>query len=183
MKLYTRGGDRGETGIWGGRRVGKDSVRIETIGGVDECNAMIGLAVAAGLPERAVLVLRGVQNTLFVVGSELMAPSREGSGAELPRLSGEEVRELEDTIDELDAATPPLTNFILPGGSLAAAHLHVARAVCRRAERGAVALNRQEPVGEFVLAYLNRLADLLFALARWVDHEAGVPEELWAPRS
>ncbi|GII96547.1 cob(I)yrinic acid a,c-diamide adenosyltransferase [Sinosporangium siamense] len=182
MKLYTRGGDKGETGIWGGKRVGKDTARIEAIGSVDECNALIGLAIAMGLPGDIGRMLETAQNNLFVVGGELMAPSREGSGTSLPRLSGDEIQALEGMIDELDARVPPLRNFILPGGVQAAAQLHVARTVCRRAERRAAQLNRQEGVSEYVLAYLNRLADLLFVMARAANHSAGAAETQWAPR-
>ncbi|HEX5113884.1 MAG TPA: cob(I)yrinic acid a,c-diamide adenosyltransferase [Pseudonocardiaceae bacterium] len=182
MKIYTRKGDTGQTGIWGGRRVGKDEARIEAIGTVDECNAALGVvAVHAGLPAVVADVLRTVQNSLFVVGSELMAPERTGSGASVPRLADGDVQHLEEVIDDLDGKLPELKNFILPGGTPAAADLHVARAVCRRAERRVAALGRDEAeqVGPAVGAYLNRLADLLFVLARYVNHEAGVADVAW----
>jgi cob(I)alamin adenosyltransferase len=181
MKIYTRKGDAGETGIWGGRRVNKDEARIEAIGSVDECNAAIGLALSdKGVPDEVAGPLAAVQATLFVVGSELMAPEREGSGASVPRLTEKHVTQLETVIDDLDARLPELRNFILPGGTPATAHLHVARAVCRRAERRVVALGHaEENVGEHVLAYLNRLADLLFVVARYVNHAAGVDDVIW----
>ncbi|MCP2260704.1 ATP:cob(I)alamin adenosyltransferase [Streptoalloteichus tenebrarius] len=179
MRIYTRKGDTGRTSLWGGRRVGKDELRIEAIGSVDECNAAIGVALAHGVPEPVAVVLRTVQDTLFVVGSELMAPDRSGPGASVPRLSGQETRHLEQVIDELEAGLPPLRNFVLPGGGIAAAHLHLARTVCRRAERRATALSRAEEVGAEVLTYLNRLADLLFVVARHVNHVAGVVDVPW----
>ncbi|TDV48035.1 cob(I)yrinic acid a,c-diamide adenosyltransferase [Actinophytocola oryzae] len=182
MKIYTRKGDTGETGIWGGRRLGKDEARMEAIGSVDETNAAIGVAVAQGLPEQAAAILGSVQNALFVVGCELMAPERTGSGASVPRLTGEEVPEMEEVIDRLELELPELRNFVLPGGTLAAAQLHLARGVCRRAERTVAALRRDEEASPEVSAYLNRLADLLFVLARYVNHEAGAPEVPWAPR-
>lgn len=183
MKIYTRRGDTGETGIWGGRRVGKDEARIEAIGTVDECNAAIGVVTAhTGLPDVVAEVLLTVQNSLFVVGSELMAPERTGPGASVPRLADDDVRHLEDVIDDLDAQLPELKNFILPGGTPAAADLHVARAVCRRAERRVAALRRTEEASPAVGAYLNRLADLLFVLARYVNHTAGVADVAWHAR-
>ncbi|WP_242910596.1 cob(I)yrinic acid a,c-diamide adenosyltransferase [Actinomadura terrae] len=182
MKIYTRKGDSGRTGIWGGKRLDKDSARIEAIGSVDECNAVIGLAIAQGVPEPVNEILGVVQNRLFVVGSELMAPDTDGPGASLPRLSGEDVTDLEAAIDRLEPELPELRNFILPSGSVPAAHLHVARAVCRRAERRVATLRHKGPVNPDVAAYLNRLADLLFVVARYVNHRAGAPEVPWAPR-
>jgi cob(I)alamin adenosyltransferase len=182
VKIYTRKGDTGETGIWGGRRIGKDEARMEAIGTVDECNATLGLAATQELPRVVADTVKIVQDTLFVVGSELMAPERTGSGASLPRLTGDEVGHLESVIDELDAALPELRNFILPGGTVAAGQLHVARAVCRRAERTVAALRRTEEVSPAVPAYLNRLADLLFVLARYVNFAADVSDIPWAPR-
>lgn len=180
MKLYTGTGDGGETALWGGGRVRKDNVRIAVVGAVDECNAAIGVALAAGLPDRVVMILDYVQNTLFVVGSDLIAASREGPGARIPRVDGDHVAFLEAAIDELDAATPPLRNFILPGGGLAAAHLHLARAMCRRAEREYVALTGAgEAASPLVGVVLNRLSDLLFAAARHVNHVGGVEDVVW----
>jgi cob(I)alamin adenosyltransferase len=182
VKIYTRKGDTGETGIWGGKRLGKDEARMEAIGTVDECNATIGLAATQELPGVVADVLKTVQDTLFVVGSELMAPDRTGSGASVPRLTGDEVSHLESVIDELETALPELRNFILPGGRVAAGYLHVARAVCRRAERRVATLRRTEEVSPDVPAYLNRLADLLFVVARYVNFAADVPDIPWTPR-
>lgn len=180
MKIYTRKGDGGQTSIWGGRRLGKDDLRMEAIGAVDECNAAVGSAVARGLPAEVTDVLTAVQGRLFVVGSELMAPDRSGPGRSLPRLADDDVTRLEHAIDALEARMPELRNFILPGGSPAAAELHVARGACRRAERRVAALNRAEAVVPVVAAYLNRLADLLFVAARFVNQDAGVPDVVWS---
>lgn len=180
MKIYTRKGDGGQTSIWGGRRLSKDESRIEAIGGVDECNAAIGAALAHGQPAELAGILRAVQGRLFVVGSELMAPDRTGSGSALPRLADDDVADLERAIDTLEAALPELRNFILPGGTPGAAELHVARGACRRAERRVTALGRSEGVAPAVPAYLNRLADLLFVAARFANNAAGVADVVWA---
>jgi cob(I)alamin adenosyltransferase len=182
MKIYTRKGDGGRTGIWGGRRLDKDHVRMEAIGAVDECNAAIGVAIAARLPADAASLLSEAQDCLFVVGCELMAPDRSGSGGSVPRLSGDEVPRMEAAIDELEATLPELTAFIHPTGTPEAAHLHLARAICRRAERRVTTLRRAEPVSDHVAPYLNRLADLLFVLARHANHTAGVPDHKWTQR-
>ena len=180
MKIYTRKGDSGQTGIWGGRRLGKDHVRMEAIGAVDECNAAIGSALAAGLPGTLSSVLVTAQGRLFIVGSELMAPEHAGSGGGLPRLGDQDVTELETAIDSLEQDLPELRNFILPGGTPAAAALHLARGVCRRAERRVAALSRAEGVVPAVPAYLNRLADLLFVAARYANHAAGLADSVWS---
>jgi cob(I)alamin adenosyltransferase len=190
VKIYTRKGDEGQTGIWGGVRLAKDEARIEAIGSVDELNAAIGFAAAAlqeanrfddGDPVPG--LLGSVQQDLLVTGTELMAPSREGSGKALPRLADGDVARLEAAIDDLTARLPELRNFIVPGGTEAAARLHLARAVCRRAERRLTTLRRNEAVSPNVFAYLNRLSDLLFVLARYVSHVAGADDIIWAPRT
>jgi cob(I)alamin adenosyltransferase len=184
VKIYTRKGDAGETGIWGGIRLGKDDLRIEAIGAVDECNAAIGVALAQGLPERIAVLMGQVQSTLFVVGSDLMAPDRSGPGASLPRVGDDDSTRLEQAIDELEAGLPALRNFIIPGGTQAAAHLHLARTMCRRAERQVTRLARRgDPVGGAVRAYLNRLSDLLFVAARHVNQVAGNGDVAWSGRS
>jgi len=180
MKIYTRKGDAGQTSIWGGRRLSKDHARMEAIGAVDECNAAIGSALASGLPDAVASILATVQGRLFIVGSELMAPDRTGSGSALPRLAEQDISDLEAAIDCLDTALPELQNFILPGGTTSGAALHVARGACRRAERRAATLNRAEGTAAAVTAYLNRLADLLFVAARYVNHAAGVPDVVWS---
>jgi len=180
MKIYTRKGDAGQTSIWGGRRLNKDDARMEAIGAVDECNAAIGSAIASGLPWELATILQTAQGRLFIVGSELMAPDRTGPGAGLPRLADEDVTDLETAIDSLEADLDALQNFILPGGSVSAAALHVARGACRRAERRAAKLSRAEGIVAVVPAYLNRLADLLFVAARYANRAAGVPDVVWS---
>jgi len=182
MKIYTRRGDSGETGIWGGARLPKDDLRIEAVGSVDECNAAIGAAIAEGVPDFAGKVLAIVQNNLFVVGSDLIAPNHTGSGTTVRRINGEDIARLEAEIDNFEATLPELRNFILPGGTRAGSHVHLARAVCRRAERQVTALNRATPVGAPLLAYLNRLSDLLFVVARYVNASNGVVDVVWGGR-
>lgn len=190
MKIYTGKGDEGRTGIWGGMRLAKDEARMEAIGSVDELNAAIGFAAAAvqqagcfndddPVPD----LLESVQQDLLVAGTELMAPSREGSGKDLPRLADDDVTRLEAAIDDLSARLPELRNFILPGGTETAAWLHLARAVCRRAERRLTTLRRNEKVSPEVCVYLNWLGDLLFTLARYANHVAGAADIIWAPRA
>jgi cob(I)alamin adenosyltransferase len=176
MKVYTRKGDSGQTSIWGGRRLSKDHTRMEAIGAVDEASAAIGAAAALTLPAGLDNVLRQAQRCLFIVGGELMAPNRTGSGSTLPRLDETDVTDLEESIDSLELNLPELRNFILPGGSPAAAALHVARATCRRAERRITSLSRVENVVPVVPAYLNRLADMLFVAARYANNSTGTPD-------
>jgi cob(I)alamin adenosyltransferase len=190
VKVYTRHGDGGETGIWDGVRLAKDEARMEAIGTVDELNAVIGLAAAAvrdsgcfDSNDPVPAILASVQQGLLVSGTELMAPSRAGPGASLPRLAGSDVTALEEAIDDLTGKLRELRNFIAPGGTETAARLHVARSVCRRAERRVTTLRRNEEVSTEVCAYLNRLSDLLFVLARYANHVAGTPDIIWAPRS
>ena len=183
MKIYTRKGDAGETSIWAGRRLRKDQARVEAIGSVDECNAAVGLALASGPPAPIDEVLASVQASLLVVGSELMAPQQAGSGSSVPRLDAADVTALETVIDSLQAGLPDLRNFILPGGTSAAAHLHFARAVCRRAERRVTTLRAAEEVSPMVAAYLNRLGDLLFVAARAVNSAADVEDVTWTSES
>ncbi len=179
MKIYTRKGDGGQTSIWGGRRISKDEIRMEAIGAVDECNAAVGLAAAYELPEIAANALITVQESLFTVNCELMAPEGSAATASLPRLTREDVTYLETLMDDIDDSLPELKSFIHPGGTLAAGALHVARAACRRAERRVTTLRRTEEASDEVAAYLNRLADLLFVLARYVNQQAGVPDARW----
>lgn len=179
VKVYTRKGDTGQTSLWGGRRISKDEIRVEAIGAVDECNAAVGLAAAYPLPTVVADTLIAVQESLYTVNCELMAPERTGAAARLPRLAKDDVTHLETVIDDIDQRMPELKSFIHPGGTTAAAALHVARAACRRAERRVTTLRRAEPVSDETAAYLNRLADLLFVLARYVNHQAGVPDARW----
>ncbi len=178
MRVYTRTGDAGETGLLGEARVRKDVLRIEVVGTLDEVNAALGLAAAAlpagdGWPGPC---LDRVQRDLFAIGAQL-ADVRPGAGS--AGLPPEAVEALEQAIDRAQAELPAVRRFILPGGSEGGARLHVARSICRRAERRLVALAAQEPVPPVTLAYLNRLSDLLFVLARWVNQRAGAAEQQW----
>lgn len=177
-RIYTRAGDGGETSLGSGQRVPKAAARVEAYGAVDELNACLGLVLAAALGEEAGSCLSRIQNELFDVGADLAVPL-EDEHRERLRLSDQQVARLEQECDRLNAGLEPLRSFVLPGGSEAAARLHLARTVCRRAERRVAALAAAEPVSPTVLAYLNRLSDLLFLLAR-VENAGGV-EPLWKP--
>jgi cob(I)alamin adenosyltransferase len=182
MKLYTKTGDDGTTGLFGGGRLSKTSARVSAYGTVDETNAAIGVARAMRPDDAIDAVLALVQRDLFVLGAELACvPGRE-SKLNVALLGPLEVARLEAAIDEADAACPPLDSFILPGGTPAAAALHFARTVCRRAERAVLAIDDARPRSE-VIVYLNRLSDLLFALARRANVTAGVADVRWNPRS
>ncbi|MGC8644120.1 MAG: cob(I)yrinic acid a,c-diamide adenosyltransferase [Isosphaeraceae bacterium] len=179
MKIYTKTGDEGTTGLLGNRRVSKDDIRIEAYGTIDELNAVLGLARAQGLDPAADSLVAQLQNELFSVGSALADPDPKGPFHNAIRL--EHANRLENVIDALETELPPLSTFILPGGAVPAATIHLARTVCRRAERLVVRLTRQ-PGGEVspaLIVYLNRLGDLLFVLARAVNHRAKVSEFPW----
>jgi len=182
-KIYTRGGDQGSTSLGGGRRVPKDALRVAAYGTVDELNASLGAALAAGLVPRVADELRRVQNELFHLGAELCTPEEDKGRYPVPVIEAGHVARLEATMDELSAQLGPLENFVLPGGAPGAALLHLARTVCRRAERDVVALGRSEMVGDQALPYLNRLSDALFVLARWENRCRGVTEPLWDSRA
>lgn len=179
MKIYTKTGDQGQTGLFGGPRVAKCDVRIEAYGQVDELNAMLGLVRCQHLPPPLDQTLQRVQHELFAVGAELASPDPARHGLVL--LGPEAIQRLERDIDHLEAGLPPLKQFILPGGCQAAALMHVARAVCRRAERALVALDQSpgNTVSAHLMAYLNRLGDYLFVAARYANFEAGEPEVAW----
>jgi len=180
MRIYTRKGDSGETDLLGGIRVPKDHVRVNAYGTVDELNAHLGLLRAAIEDATIDSLLGEIQTRLLQAGSEL-ARAR-GSGSPDVSIRAEDVETLERAIDRLETALPPLTNFVLPGGTPAACQAHVARCVCRRAERSVVNLVRSEPSETVVLRYLNRLADLLFVLSRWANRKAGVSDATWSGR-
>jgi cob(I)alamin adenosyltransferase len=182
VKIYTRTGDQGETSLFAGGRVFKSDPRVEAYGTVDELNALLGLTRAYDLPERAQQLLETIQNDLFIVGSDLATPL-DSSPEWLVRLNAAPTAALEAAIDWMDTQLEPLKAFILPGGIPAAATIHVARTVCRRAERTCVTLQTSQEINPQVLIYLNRLSDFLFTLARWVNHEAGEPETRWTTRS
>lgn len=178
MKIYTKTGDDGTTGLFGGKRVSKDAVRIESYGTVDELNSVIGIARSMIGDKETDNILLQIQNHLFNLGADLATPLSVKNES-IVRIQKDDAEKLEKWIDELDAKLLPLTNFILPGGHPAAAHLHLARNVCRRAERLTVTLSKEEPIGGHVLIYLNRLSDLLFVMARWMNHIAGMDEIKW----
>ncbi len=203
MPIYTGGGDDGTTSLFGGERVGKHALRMEFIGTIDELSAALGMAVAH-LPDtetdpttqpqraprdqaspllgervrvRATRLLQRIQSELFVMGADVATP-HEPRAYTIPRITPAHVTALEAAIDDATAQLPPLTDFVLPGGTPAAATLHLARAVCRRTERIAVALAQKEDLSKPVLVYLNRLSDLLFTLARLANHQAGTEDVL-----
>jgi cob(I)alamin adenosyltransferase len=181
-KVYTRTGDDGTTGLGGGQRVPKDSPRIEAFGTVDELNSQIGVARAAGLDPKLSDPLAAIQNELFHLGSDLCFLEEDKARFPAPKIEARHVAALEKLMDELSAELSPLENFILPGGTPGAAALHVARTVCRRAERAALRLSRGEAIGAFVVPYLNRLSDALFVMARYENHRRGSADLLWNSR-
>jgi cob(I)alamin adenosyltransferase len=181
MKIYTGTGDKGETGLFGGGRVSKSHLRVEAYGSVDELNAALGVAGGVVADGEIRGRVERVQQDLFALGSSLATPGAEDGSAkvDIPALPEERIQEMEGWIDEALEETPPLRTFILPGGSPGASALHLARTVCRRAERGVVRLAEAEGVDLAVLQYLNRLSDLLFALARLENHRASIPDVAW----
>src|SRR5450432_2939532 len=179
MKIYTRTGDAGETGLFGGARVGKDDPRVEAYGTVDEANSCIGAARALGVSEKTDAALMKIQSDLFTVGAELAcAPGKEDK-LKLTLVAEADIARLEGWIDEAEAPLAPLKNFVLPGGSPGAAELHRARTVCRRAERRTLSAGRSSAIRGEVVIYLNRLSDLLFVLARYENHAAGIVDIPW----
>jgi len=181
LKIYTKTGDGGETGLFGGGRVPKDDRRVAAYGEVDELNAALGLALALEPRAFARDLLELVQRDLFTIGAELASPDPAKLGKALPgpRLGDARVEALEDAIDRAEATLAPLKNFILPGGSSKAAALQLGRAVCRRAERAVVTLSREAAVSPAILKYVNRLSDLLFVLARAANAAAGLSDVPW----
>ena len=187
-RIYTRTGDAGQTRLVGGQQVEKDSLRIEAYGTIDELNAILGIVrsnVAAGPAgsephERLLAWLALTQNRLFDLGSDL-ATRLDDRFEGLPVIQAEDATALEVVIDALNEDLEPLTSFVLPGGGPINASLHLARTVCRRAERLMVTLAREEPLGDAVIPYVNRLSDALFVWSRWVSHHLGEEELLWAP--
>ncbi len=182
MRIYTRSGDGGDTHLFGGERVSKADLRVEAYGAVDELNSFLGLARSKLSSDHELhSVLVAVQTVLFKVGAELATARIDDPGlaSHVPRVEAEDVDALERYIDRLEATLEPLRSFVLPGGTELGALLHVVRTVCRRAERRVVALAQKARVNPEVLRYLNRLSDLLFVTARWVNHQAGAPELPW----
>lgn len=181
MKIYTKTGDAGETGLFGGGRVPKDNPRVEAYGDVDELNSALGVARATEPVDFQDALLESIQRDLFAIGGQLATPDPEKVRAALEKaaLSEERVRVMEQAIDAADLELPPLTAFVLPAGAPKAAALHMARTICRRAERKVVTLSHGAEVHELFIIYLNRLSDLLFALARLANHRAGRPDVTW----
>ncbi|HEY2026346.1 MAG TPA: cob(I)yrinic acid a,c-diamide adenosyltransferase [Gemmatimonadaceae bacterium] len=181
MKIYTKTGDRGDTGLFGGGRVPKDDLRVEAYGDVDELNAVLGMARSVEMMPRIDEVLVPIQRDLFAIGALLATPDREKMAQHLEkaRIDDARIAELEDAIDDGEAELEPLRAFILPGGTPKAAALHVARTVCRRAERHVVRLQREVELPPLAIIYLNRLSDLLFTLARVANRRAGAGEVTW----
>lgn len=182
-KVYTRVGDGGDTYLGGGQKVPKDSPRIEAYGTVDELNSQIGLVLSTGVNDEIAAPLRSIQNDLFHLGSDLCIPEAEKERRPVPSIEERHITGLENLMDRLSRELAPLENFILPGGSPGAAQLHVARTVCRRAERLVVTLARLEPVGAQTVSYLNRLSDALFVMARYENKKKQVPDVLWDSRA
>lgn len=174
-RIYTRTGDDGTTGLIGGKRVPKDSPRIEACGSLDELNALMGLVRSHSLADAVDGILKSIQEHLFIIGAKLATVKEEGQSS--GEFGDDQVRCLEKEIDVLEDSLEPLRQFILPGGSAAGAELHVARAVARRAERHCVSLSRLEPIDPAILRYLNRLSDLCFVLARYVNRQQSVCEQ------
>ncbi len=173
-KIYTRTGDDGSTGLGDGARVSKDHLRVEAYGTVDELNSALGIVLARSLPDDVRATLVPIQHELFDLGGELCIPGRQVIDETL-------VVRLEHALDRFNATLPPLKEFVLPGGSETAALTHLARTICRRAERRCVSLARSEPVNSLAVKYLNRLSDLLFVVARYINAQAQAPEILWRP--
>jgi len=182
-KVYTRGGDDGSTSLGGGQRVKKHALRIEAYGTVDELSSQVGVALASGLEGEITTALLAIQNELFHLGSDLCVLEEDKQDRPVPRIEPRHVDALEKLLDEWTPQLGPLENFILPGGSAGAAALHVARTVCRRAERILVALSDGEPIGEHTVRYLNRLSDALFVMARRQNQHDGVEDVLWDSRA
>ena len=178
MKIYTKTGDTGETGLYGGIRIPKDSKRVEAYGTIDELNACIGFAKLQIQDSEVNALLSRIQNELFDLGADL-ATLDEHPKADSLRITSDQTVALEGDIDQFQAELPPMTHFILPGGSAGGAALHLARTVCRRGERCVVNLAKADAINPEILRYLNRLSDLLFVLARLVNHRSGVPEPYW----
>ena len=179
MKVYTRTGDDGTTALFGGGRVRKDHPRVDAYGTVDELNATLGIARAAATDDRLAATLAHLQNDLFALGADLATPA--SAKATVRRFGPEDASGLEQRIDEADEELAPLKTFVLPGGTPCAAHLHLARTVCRRAERLAVPLLDAGEISAHTIAWLNRLSDLLFTLARLSNARAGVQDIAWTP--
>ncbi|MCH8567268.1 MAG: cob(I)yrinic acid a,c-diamide adenosyltransferase [Balneolales bacterium] len=180
MKIYTKTGDKGQTSLFGGQRVAKNSIRIETYGTADELNSFIGLARSYGLTDRNEEIATDLQNMLFVLGADLATPPEKK--AKIDRISASHIDNLESYIDEITAQLQPLRYFVLPTGTKTASALHIARTVCRRAERICIEARQTEDISEEIIIYLNRLSDLLFTMARLENETSDVQETKWIVR-
>lgn len=181
FRIYTKTGDKGDTGLFGGGRVRKDDARVEAYGTVDELNATLGLAASAVDDAQIRAWLGRIQSELFVLGAELATPDPEHVKKQVVPLDEASISRWEEVIDAAEGELPPLKHFILPGGHPAAAQLHVARTVCRRAERRLLSFGEEAALRPECIAYLNRLSDLLFVLARLVNHRHAAKEPIWEP--
>ncbi len=180
VRIYTKGGDKGKTSLFGGKRVQKDSIRIRAIGTVDELNASLGLVTAASKNKKTHPILTSIQDTLFDIGAEIANPLSIGKKTnKIFKLEQGKTAELEKIIDQIDSKLKPLSNFILPGGVEVASRLHFARSVARHAERKIIQLSKKGRVNSNIISYLNRLSDLLFVLARYENKVAKVGDKLW----
>lgn len=180
MKIYTKTGDKGETGLFGGERVPKDSIRIEAYGTIDELNSFVGLAIIDIKNKEIKELLGKIQNQLFTISADLATPeNKKDKKLNISRTPEEFYIEIENAIDKFENQLTPLKNFILPGGSKGAALLHTCRTICRRAERRVVKLKNVENINENISIYLNRISDLFFVLARYENFSSGVPDSKW----
>lgn len=182
MKIYTKTGDLGETGLFGGSRVSKSSLRVTAYGQVDELNSIIGWVRVEVTDSELQTLLHQIQNDLFDLGAELGSTADRKDKGGVPQINEKQVQALEQAIDKYEADLPALTTFVLPGGGEASARYHVARCVCRRAERAVVELGATETLRGELFRYLNRLSDLMFVLARHANHETGIPDIPWKSR-
>jgi len=183
IKIYTKTGDKGTTSLIGGTKVPKSHMRIEAYGTIDELNSYLGLCFDLLTDEQSKKIINEVQDRLFTIGSSLACDPIKEPKMRLPDLKEEDVQLLEKEIDRIDSTIPPMQNFILPGGHTTVSHLHIARCICRRAERCCVRLELESlEVDEIILKYLNRLSDYLFVLSRYIGHLLNVPEIPWKPR-
>jgi cob(I)alamin adenosyltransferase len=182
MKIYTKTGDKGETGLFGGERVSKNNLRLNAYGSIDELNSFLGLAVIEVTNSDIKNILKDLQNKLFVLGSDLATPETEkNKKLKITRLPDSYISETEEAIDTFEARLDELKNFILPGGSKGSALLHVCRTISRRAEREVVALKNTEHIGENIVIFLNRLSDLFFVLSRFENKYSNIPDTKWIP--
>jgi cob(I)alamin adenosyltransferase len=182
MKIYTKGGDNGETGLFGGERVPKDSIRIEAYGTVDELNSFIGLTLNEIKDSEVKKLLSRIQNSLFTLGSDLAAPANEKDKKyNIPRIKKSHYEEIEKEIDKFDSQLEELRNFILPGGCKSSALLHICRTICRRTERRIVTLQNGVELSPDIIIFLNRLSDLFFVLARYENKISGIEDIKWQP--